>query len=71
VLKSHKVFSVGSVRRDLGSEEVLVVRAPGRVSEGPSLVANTFLVDLEPVAVASVALDVVPWSTGHVDKTGT
>ena len=71
MLETNKVFAVGSVRRDLGSKEVLVVGAPSRVGEVSTVVANALLVNLEPVTVASVALDVVTGSTGHVDQTRT
>jgi hypothetical protein len=67
MFESHQVLAVGGISRDLGGEVVLVVRAPSAVGEISTGVADTFLVNLEPVAITSVAFDAAARRLGHVD----
>jgi hypothetical protein len=68
VLHADEVLSVGSVLGDLGSDPVTVVVAPGGGGE-VTTVADTLLVDLEPLARSVVGLDAAG-GLGHVDQTG-
>ena len=69
VLKNHLVLSLGSVRGDTAGNVVPVVVAPGGRGE-VTTIADTLLVDLEPVtANSTVGLDAAG-GLGHVDEAG-
>jgi hypothetical protein len=69
VLSAHQVLSVGSVLGDLRGNEVAVVIAPCGRGE-IATVADTFLVDLEPIARSIVFLHTSSWSLRQVHQTG-
>jgi ABC-type Co2+ transport system permease subunit len=69
VLSADQVFSVGGVLGDLCGNEVAVVVAPGGRGE-VAAIADTLLVDLEPIARSIVGLHASSGSLGHVHQTG-
>lgn len=71
MLRAEEILSVRSVLGDRGRDPVAVPGAPGVGGEVAAGVADTFLLDLEPVARAIIGLDVVIGGPGQVDKTGT
>lgn len=70
VLETGKVLAAGSILGDRGRNVIPVVIAPGGRGE-ITTIANTELVDLEPVAVLSVKGLDAAGGLGHVDKLGT
>jgi hypothetical protein len=68
VLSTEEVLAIGSIGGDDSTKSVLVPAAPGLTGEVGAGVADTLVVDLEPVALAVVGLDVVVGSAGHVDQ---
>jgi hypothetical protein len=69
VLGAEQVFAVGGILGDLGGNEVAVVITPGGGGE-VTAIADTLLVDLEPVARSIVFLDTASRGLGHVHQTG-
>jgi len=68
VLNTEKILAVRSILRDSGGDPVAAPGAPGVGGEVTSTVADTLLLDLEPVTRAIVGLDVVTGGAGHVHE---
>lgn len=66
MLETQEVLPRGSISGNSGSELVLVPSAPGVLGEVAALVADSRLANLEPVAGAIVALDIITRGFRHV-----
>lgn len=69
MLNSEEVLPIGRVLGDVELHRGLLVRAPGITAEVGALTANASLVDLEPVAIATVGRGGAG-RTRHVGQTG-
>lgn len=67
VLRADEVLSIGKIRRNGKLNAVLVPGAPGILGEVGVLVANSFLVNFEPVAITLIGLCAAR-SLGHVHQ---
>ena len=56
MLRANKILPIREIRRDCKLNAIFIPRAPGVTFQVLVLVADAFLIDLEPVAIALVCL---------------
>jgi hypothetical protein len=61
-------LAVGDVLRDSSSYGGAVIIAPDAFGEVAALIADTRLVDLEPIPGAVIGLNIITRGTRHIDK---
>ena len=68
MLSTKEIFATRSVGRDLCSDGILVPAAPRGAGKVAALVADTLLLDLEPVSRTVIGLDIITGGSRQVYK---